>query len=36
LIAKGAIAPVIFRTDDVDGLFEEVRGSGAEVLQEPR
>jgi catechol 2,3-dioxygenase-like lactoylglutathione lyase family enzyme len=35
LVAKGAMAPVIFRTDDLDGLFEEVRRSGAEVLQEP-
>ena len=35
LIAKGAVAPVIFATDDVDKLFESVRAAGAEVLQEP-
>jgi predicted enzyme related to lactoylglutathione lyase len=35
LLAKGSLAGVIFNTDDVDALFEKVRQSGAEVMQEP-
>jgi predicted enzyme related to lactoylglutathione lyase len=35
LVAKGALNGVVFRTADVDGAFEQVRASGAEVLQEP-
>jgi catechol 2,3-dioxygenase-like lactoylglutathione lyase family enzyme len=35
LVAKGALNGVVFRTADVDGTFEKVRASGAEVLQEP-
>lgn len=35
LVAKGALHGVVFRTADVDGTFEKVRASGAEVLQEP-
>ena len=35
LIAKGLMRAVHFSTDDLDGLFEKVRASGAEVLQEP-
>ena len=35
LLAKGAMNGVIFRVDDVDTTFEKIRGSGAEVLQEP-
>ncbi|HEU4910851.1 MAG TPA: VOC family protein [Actinomycetes bacterium] len=35
LMAKGSLAGVIFRTDDVDTAFEKVRAAGAEVLQEP-
>lgn len=35
LLAKGLLAALIFRCDDVDTLFEHVRASGAEVLQEP-
>jgi predicted enzyme related to lactoylglutathione lyase len=35
LLAKGSLIGVIFHTDDVDGLFERVRQSGAEVMQEP-
>jgi predicted enzyme related to lactoylglutathione lyase len=35
LIAKGALVPVIFRTDDVDEVFERLQKAGAEVLQEP-
>jgi catechol 2,3-dioxygenase-like lactoylglutathione lyase family enzyme len=35
LLAKGSLSTVIFRTDDVDAMFEKVRASGAEVMQEP-
>ncbi len=35
LLAKGLLTPLVFSCDDVDGLFEHVRASGAEVLQEP-
>ncbi|TQF02474.1 VOC family protein [Kitasatospora acidiphila] len=35
LMAKGQLRGVIFRTDDCDALFEKIRASGAEVLQEP-
>jgi len=35
LVAKGALVPVIFATDDVDEVFERLSKAGAEVLQEP-
>jgi predicted enzyme related to lactoylglutathione lyase len=35
LLAKGALNGVLFTTDDCDAMFEQVRKSGAEVLQEP-
>jgi predicted enzyme related to lactoylglutathione lyase len=35
LLAKGSLAGLVFTTDDVDALFETVRASGAEVMQEP-
>jgi predicted enzyme related to lactoylglutathione lyase len=35
LLAKGLLRGLIFATDDVDALFEHIRASGAEVLQEP-
>lgn len=35
LLTKGTLPMLIFRSDDIDGLFEAVRASGAEVLQEP-
>jgi predicted enzyme related to lactoylglutathione lyase len=35
LLAKGMLRAVLFSTDDVDGLFEKVRASGADVVQEP-
>jgi catechol 2,3-dioxygenase-like lactoylglutathione lyase family enzyme len=35
LLAKGALPNVVFRVDDLDGAFEKIRASGAEVLQEP-
>ena len=35
LMAQGSIQAAIFRADDLDALFETVRASGAEVLDEP-
>jgi catechol 2,3-dioxygenase-like lactoylglutathione lyase family enzyme len=35
LLAKGLLSGLIFTTDDCDATFEEIRASGAEVLQEP-
>ena len=35
LLTKGVLPNIVFRTDDVDGSFEKIRASGAEVLQEP-
>ena len=35
LLAKGLLGALIFKCDDVDALFDHVRASGAEVLQEP-
>lgn len=35
LLAKGSLPMIGFTTDDLDGLFERVAASGAEVLQEP-
>jgi catechol 2,3-dioxygenase-like lactoylglutathione lyase family enzyme len=35
LLTKGVLPMLVFRSDDVDGTFETVRASGAEVLQEP-
>jgi catechol 2,3-dioxygenase-like lactoylglutathione lyase family enzyme len=35
MIAKGALNGVHFTTDDLDTLFEKVRGSGADIVQEP-
>lgn len=35
LLAKGLLNSLVFQVDDVDGLFEHVRASGAEVMQEP-
>lgn len=35
LLVKGSLPFLVFATDDVDALFEKVRASGAEVLQEP-
>jgi predicted enzyme related to lactoylglutathione lyase len=35
LLAKGLLRGVIFRTEDVDAMFERVRAAGGEVLQEP-
>ncbi|WP_127130331.1 VOC family protein [Georgenia sp. SYP-B2076] len=35
LLVKGSLPILVFRTDDLDALFETLRASGAEVLQEP-
>ena len=35
LVTQGAMQAAIFRSSDLDATFETVRGSGAEVLQEP-
>ena len=35
LLAKGILRGVIFSTTDCDALYERVRASGADVLQEP-
>jgi catechol 2,3-dioxygenase-like lactoylglutathione lyase family enzyme len=35
LLTKGVLPMFVFRTDDLDAMFEKVRASGAEVLQEP-
>ena len=35
LLTKGVLPMLVFRSDDVDATFETLRGSGAEVLQEP-
>ncbi len=35
LLAKGALNGVHFRSDDLDAAFEQVRASGAEIVQEP-
>jgi len=34
-VTKGSLQAAIFRADDLDTMFEKVRASGAEVLQEP-
>lgn len=35
LIAKGSYAGLTLATDDLDGLFEKIQGSDADILQEP-
>ena len=35
LLTKGSLGGVNFRTTDLDGTFEKIRASGAEVMQEP-
>jgi len=35
LIAKGALNGVHFNSDDLDGTFEKLRASDAEIVQEP-
>jgi catechol 2,3-dioxygenase-like lactoylglutathione lyase family enzyme len=35
MMAKGTYAIVVLATDDLDGTFERLEASGAEVVQEP-
>lgn len=35
MMAKGTYATILLATRDLDGTFERVEGSGAEVVQEP-
>lgn len=35
MMAKGTYASIMLATDDLDGTFERVQASGAEVMQEP-
>ncbi|WBB79758.1 VOC family protein [Micromonospora sp. WMMD882] len=35
LIAKGSYTAITLATDDLDGLFDRVQASGADVVQEP-
>ncbi|MGY1660838.1 VOC family protein [Geodermatophilus sp. SYSU D00705] len=35
MMAKGTYASIVLATKDLDGVFERVRASGAEVMQEP-
>jgi catechol 2,3-dioxygenase-like lactoylglutathione lyase family enzyme len=35
LLVKGTLPNLVFSADDVDATFENVRATGAEVLQEP-
>ncbi|HEX6954178.1 MAG TPA: VOC family protein [Agromyces sp.] len=35
MMAKGTYASIVLATTDVDGVFEEVAATGAEVAQEP-
>ncbi len=35
LLTKGVLPMTIFEVDDLDAVFEKIRASGAEVMQEP-
>lgn len=35
LIAKGSYGAITLSTDDLDGVFDRLQASGAEVMQEP-
>jgi len=35
MMAKGTYATVVLQTDDLDGLFERLQATDAEVIQEP-
>ncbi|MEO9255619.1 MAG: VOC family protein [Tepidiformaceae bacterium] len=35
MMAKGSYAMIILATQDLDGAFEKLQGTGAEVVQEP-
>jgi uncharacterized glyoxalase superfamily protein PhnB len=35
MMAKGTYATIVLATKDLDGLFDKVQATGAEVIQEP-
>jgi uncharacterized glyoxalase superfamily protein PhnB len=35
MMAKGTYATIVLATADLDGVFEQLAGAGAEVIQEP-
>jgi uncharacterized glyoxalase superfamily protein PhnB len=35
MMAKGSYASIVLGTKDLDGVFERLQASGAEVVQEP-
>ena len=35
MMAKGTYAAIMLATDDLDGTFERLQASGAEIMQEP-
>jgi uncharacterized glyoxalase superfamily protein PhnB len=35
MMAKGTYATILLSTDDVDGMFDRVQATGADVVQEP-
>jgi uncharacterized glyoxalase superfamily protein PhnB len=35
MMAKGTYATIVLQTDDIDGLFERLQATDAEVVQEP-
>jgi catechol 2,3-dioxygenase-like lactoylglutathione lyase family enzyme len=35
LVTRGSFQAAIFKTDDLEGTFEKVKASGADVLEEP-
>src|SRR5580658_4686414 len=35
LVLQGSLQAAIFRSDDLEATFEQVRASGAEILEEP-
>ncbi len=35
LVTKGSLQAAIFRVDDLDAVFETLRSSGADILEEP-
>ena len=35
LVTRGSFQAAIFKTDDLEGTFERVKASGADILEEP-
>jgi uncharacterized glyoxalase superfamily protein PhnB len=35
MMAKGTFATIVLQTPDLDGVYEMIAASGAEVIQEP-